>query len=165
MESVNWDDAQIFLDRLNDLPDIAALNAADGRRFQLPTEAQWEYAARGGRYAVVFAYDYAGSAHLPEVGWYKGNSQAETQPVDRKRPNALGLYDLSGNVWERCADAWQREYQAIRQDGSDQQGEGELAVRGGSWYFYEDLCRLSFRGKNGYAVDRYDYIGFRLARY
>lgn len=168
VEEVSWNDAQVFLDHLNALPDIAARNAADGRRFRLPSEAQWEYAARGGRYEAAFDYRYAGSAHLPEVGWYDENSQDETRPVGRRCPNALGLYDLSGNVWEWCADDWQRNYHAIPKDGSARQGENKDArrvVRGGCWLNYNEDCRLSFRYKNDVADDRDDFIGFRPARY
>lgn len=168
VERVGWNDAQAFLDRLNALPEIAARNAADGRRFRLPTEAQWAYAARGGRYEAAFAYRYAGSAHLAEVGWYDKNSQRATQSVGRKRPNALGLYDLSGNVWEWCADGWEDDYHTIPKDISASQGEDEYTrrvVRGGSWDDYNVSCWLSGRGRGKSAVSRdYDF-GFRPARY
>lgn len=162
VEQVSWNDAQAFLDRLNALPEIAARNAADGRRFRLPSEAQWDYAARGGRYGAAFTYGYAGSAHLPEVGWYDKNSQRATRPVGRKRPNALGLYDLSGNVWEWCEDGWTNDVRRLRLDGSAWQGNyRNRAIRGGSWYSSNGSCRLSSRFW-GYLAS---YISFRPARY
>lgn len=169
VERVSWNDAQVFLDRLNALPKIAARNAADGRRFRLPSEAQWEYAARGGRYEAAFAYGYAGSAQLSEVGWYYGNSQRATRPVGRKRPNALGLYDLSGNVWEWCEDHWTEDVRQLPLDGGAWLlGEGlyiNQVVRGGSWNNLYDNCRLSDRYRHYYADFRDYNVGFRPARY
>lgn len=191
VERVSWDDIMGtkngkkqdglqpgFLDRLNALPEIAKLNATDGCRFGLPSETQWEYAARGGeqihmdaarggRYGMVTRSEYAGSNYLPEVGWYSDNSQDQTHPVGRKLPNALGLYDMSGNVDEWCKDTWQDSYKNIPDDGSPLLKEGQeddRVVRGGSWYFNDNYCRVADR--NWYFADfRNNVVGFRLSRY
>lgn len=166
VEQVNIADVELFLDRLNTLPEIAAHNAADGRRFRLPSEAQWEYAARGGRYEAAFDYPYAGSAHLPEVGWYDENSHNETQTVGRKRPNALGLYEMSGNVDEWCESIYHIDDTLKSKDGDAVQGENIARRRslGGFWDSISNDCQL---------FSRYGYVanargidsGFRLARY
>jgi len=156
-----------FLDRLNALPEIAALNKADGCRFGLPSEAQWEYAARGGRYGMVTRAEYAGSYYLPEVGWYYDNSQLQTHPVGRKLPNTLGLFDMSGNVREWCEDVWHNSYKDVPDDDSPLLKEGQedgRVLRGGSWGDYDDGCRVAYRGGID-AADRYVVIGFRLSRY
>ncbi|MEN0005605.1 MAG: formylglycine-generating enzyme family protein, partial [Bacteroidota bacterium] len=191
VEQVSWDDImgtkegekqdqakKGFLDRLNALPEIAAQNAADGCCFGLPSEAQWEYAARGGeqvhmdaarveRYGQYLNYTYAGSNYLPEVGWYDDNSKVQTHEVGCKLPNALGLYDMSGNVWEWCEDAWQGSYKNAPKDGSPQT-EGEKVrirvVRGGSWDFNDYYSRAAFRSRSD-ADFRYVNMGFRLSRY
>ncbi len=173
VEQVSWNDIMGtkagFLDRLNALPEIAELNAADGCRFGLPSEAQWEYAASGGRYGQTLGYAYAGSNYLPEVGWYGENSRRQTHPVGCKHPNALGLYDMSGNVREWCEDVWYKNYKDALVDGSARinggtGGTGDLrVVRGGSWY--DDGCgRVAFRVRVD-ALGRYDGVGFRLSRY
>jgi len=180
VERVSWDDIMGtgdgkkqdkakagFLDRLNALPEIAALNAADGCRFGLPSEAQWEFAARSGCYGEALGYEYAGSNYLPEVGWYDKNSQGQTHPMGRKRPNALGLYDMSGNVWEWCEDVWHDSYKDAPEDGSPwitEVKEGIRMVRGGSWDLSDGSCRAADR--NGDLADfRNVSFGFRLSRY
>jgi len=167
-KGVRQDEAKAgFLHRLNALPEIAERNAADGCRFGLPSEAQWEYAARGGRYGQASGYAYAGSNYLPEVGWYKKNSQGQTHPVGRKHPNALGLYDMSGNVDEWCEDVWHDNYKGAPQDGSAWIEDGDESirvVRGGSWSNVYVSSRAADRYRSD-AFNRSDDVGFRLSRY
>ena len=103
VEQVSWNDCQNFITRLNSLTD---------RKFRLPTEAEWEYAARGGNRS--HGYKYSGSNNLSEVAWYGGNGGYNTHPVGLKGPNELGLYDMSGNVYEWCSD-WYGPYSSSSQ--------------------------------------------------
>jgi formylglycine-generating enzyme len=165
VECVSWDDIRGkggFLDRLN-----ALITPEDGYRFALPSEAQWEYAARGGRYGAAFPSEYAGSNYLPEVGWYTDNSQRETQRAGRKQPNVLGLYDMSGNVWEWCEDDWHDDYNGAPTDGRAwvDSPRGSFRVgRGGGWYDYPQLCRAAFRNDFRPSSRLNYFLGFRLAR-
>jgi len=176
VERVSWEDIVLgnkkteekgFLDLLNDLPAIKVQNEADGKRFRLPTEAQWEYAARGGIYWQEYPYKYAGSNHLKEVAWYRGNSHWETKPVGLKMPNIIGLHDMSGNVREWCEDTWQYTYIDAPKDGSawvKEEKKNIRVVRGGSWISDYVVCRVAYRVRVN-AFDRNDFIGFRLSRY
>lgn len=163
VEQVSWDDAQKFIEKLND---------QTGKTYRLPSEAEWEYAARGGKNALArqeIGKDiiYAGGNKLKEVGWYGENSHGETKPVGLKLPNELGLYDMSGNVREWCADVWHSNYEGAPEDGSAWLSGGEQnwrVVRGGSWNYVDLLCRVSFRSWD-LTDSGYDYIGFRLAGY
>jgi formylglycine-generating enzyme required for sulfatase activity len=156
VESVSWNDIQDF---------ISKLNARSGSsRYRLPTEAEWEYAARGG--ALSRGYGYAGSNDADRVAWYNKNSGKKTRPVKGKDRNELGLYDMSGNVWEWCADCWHDDYTGHPTDGSAwTSGSCDRRVlRGGSWdngIFWN--VRVSFR--NDSYPDNWDNSnGFRLAR-
>ncbi len=141
------------------------LSQESGHIYRLPSEAEWEYAARGGKYSQSFKY--AGGNQLKEVGWYDQNSHSETKPVGLKQPNELGLYDMSGNVWEWCADHWHDNYKDAPQDGSawEEGGDKDLRVlRGGSWNFDDINCRVSFRNGLGAVYRNLDF-GFRVSRY
>ena len=169
VEQVSWEDIREengFLDRLNALPEIEKHNKQHQKKFRLPTEAQWEYAARGGQDWEQFPYRYAGSNNLHEVAWSWENGHHQTKPVGLKMPNRLGLYDMNGNVWEWCEDTWQDNYKDAPDDGSAQldRNEGIRVVRGGSWISYYNYCTVSIR----YYIHsnyRVNYIGFRLAWY
>ncbi len=126
--------------------------------YRLPTEAEWEYAAKGGKNPSVVTI-YSGSNKLDEVGWYNDNTRKRTHPVGSKKSNALGIYDMNGNVWEWCWD----EYSAYGKSKSLQRvlGGSSRVVRGGSWGFDEKDCRSTNR-ESDFPYDRYDNIGFRL---
>ena len=154
VERVSWEDVQRFL---------KALNALTGERYRLPTEAEWEYAARGGRKSK--GYQYAGSENLNAVAWYFDNSGDKTHPVGQKQPNELGLYDMSGNVWEWVEDCWHKGYTGAPSDGRAwQSGEcGLRGLRGGSWFIGPEHLQSAHRDM-GDVGNRVDYIGFRLVR-
>ena len=155
VENVSWNDIQEFLQKLN---------ALTGKKYRLPSEAEWEYAARGGNQSRE--YLYSGSNDANEVAWYDDNSGSKTHPVGQKKPNELGLYDMSGNVWEWCADDWHNTYQGAPADSRpwvDRPRGGSRVLRGGSWLLNTGLLRAANRSR--YTPDyRYDNIGFRLAR-
>lgn len=141
------------------------LSNKTGQAIRLPSEAEWEYAAKGGKHKSPFLY--AGSNHLDEVGWYRTNSHRQTKPVGLKYPNQLSLYDMSGNVWEWCADHWHENYNDAPSDGTAwvKGGNSERrVVRGGSWYDIDGYCRVSYR--LGFdAIGGFVNIGFRVSRY
>ena len=151
VESVSWDDCQKF---------IKKLNRWTGKEFRLPTEAEWEYAARGGKYSR--GYKYSGSNNSDEVAWYDSNSGSKTHPVKTKKDNELGLYDMSGNVWEWCNDWWGC-YQSNSQTNPTGPSEGgSRVIRGGGWGGSDGYVRVSDR-RDGSPADRFDYYGLRLA--
>ena len=156
VETVSWEDVQAFLTKLNEMT---------GARYRLPTEAEWEYAARGGQRSE--GYQYAGSETPGLVAWYGGNWETYwgTFPVGQKHPNELGLYDMSGNVWEWVADCWNGGYVGAPSDGSAwQSGECSARVlRGGSWYDRPRDLRSALRIRTTARFGDY-YHGFRLAR-
>ncbi|MBQ2560623.1 MAG: formylglycine-generating enzyme family protein [Fibrobacter sp.] len=152
VEKVSWEECQEF---------ILKLNAMTGRHFRLPTEAEWEYAARGGNKS--HGYKYAGSNDLKSVGWYDFNCRNETHNVGSKQPNELGLYDMSGNVWEWCQD-WYDEYSPSVQTNPTGSSSGVFRVfRGGSWINKSRNCRVSERRKY-YPDGLGGLLGFRLAQ-
>lgn len=153
VENVNWDDVQAFLKKIN------AQNP--GRNYRLPTEAEWEYAARGGNQSKN--YLYAGSNDIGMVAWYNGNSGKKTQPVGQRKANELGLYDMGGNVIEWCSD-WYGNYISSSQTNPNGPSSGVYRVhRGGSWGNDPQGCRVADRSYYKPALG-YGNVGFRLAR-
>ena len=152
VEDVSWKDCQRFIERLN---------RRTGLNFRLPTEAEWEYAARGGQKSR--GYKYSGSTYdLGSVAWYDGNSGNETHPVGRKQANELGLYDMSGNVWEWCQD-WYGGYEdEAQRDPTGPRFGGVRVLRGGSYWSCARGCRVSGWGYDDPGYRRGDY-GLRLA--
>ena len=151
VEMVGWDDCQEFLNKLNSIT---------GKTFRLPTEAEWEYAARGGNKSQ--GYQYSGSNKLSKVAWYDGNSGNKTHVVGSKQVNELGIYDMSGNVFEWCQD-WRDSYSGSSQVNPTGATNGSYRViRGGSWSSYAMFCRSSCR--RIYTLDNsYSNLGLRLA--
>jgi formylglycine-generating enzyme required for sulfatase activity len=139
---------------------ISKLKAITGKQFRLPTEAEWEFAARGGNKSKD--YIYAGSNNLDDVAWYCSNSGNHTHPVKTKAPNELGLYDMSGNVWEWCND-YLDNYPSTAQTNPQGPISGSYRVnRGCSWSLAAEYCRSSYR--SGAAPFGHCYFfGFRLA--
>lgn len=135
VEQVSWDDCQVFISKFNQLT---------GRNYRLPTEAEWEFACRGGKLSK--GYQYAGSDNLDEVAWFDENSDGKTHPVGQKKPNELGLYDMCGNVWELCDDL----------------KDGERVCRGGSWIHNARNCDPTLRNETPQAF-KINSLGFRLA--
>jgi sulfatase modifying factor 1 len=195
VEGVSWFDAAVFCNKLNEILGLQPCYYADAafqdlygktdsgyilpndgavfirpssKGYRLPTEVEWEYAARGGKEGVAQNFKYAGSNKLKEVGWSFIESHNETKPVGMKAPNILGLYDMSGNVWEWCQDWWDMDYykncakkgivkNLIGPDKGD-----DRVYRGGGCFNTAEFCRVSFRyyltpsGRNA-------FIGFRLS--
>jgi len=146
----------------------AWLSEQTGQSYRLPTEAEWEYAARGGEAGAKDGFLYSGSDDIDAVAWYRENSGSRTHEVGQKQPNQLGLYDMSGNVWEWVQDCWHEDYKGAPEDGSawlesDGGNCGRRVVRGGSWYNLPDGCRVAYRYWNG-SDGRNNFDGFRLAR-
>ncbi|WP_254047795.1 formylglycine-generating enzyme family protein [Prevotella sp. P5-92] len=150
VETVSWDDCQKFVDKLNNMT---------GKRFRLPTEAEWEFAARGGNKSK--GTQYSGSSNIGEVAWYHGNSGMKTHPVKQKKANELGIYDMSGNVWEWCQD-WYGSYGSNHQTNTTVSSSGAYRVnRGGSWGYSLRSCRTSERDNNSPDSSGCN-LGFRL---
>ena len=137
--------------------DVKWNKSANG--YRLPTEAEWEYCARGGEEHL-----YAGSDNIDEVAWYTGNSGRKMHSVGEKKANGYGLYDMSGNVWERVWDSWKRKYESSTSDPVYvDASSSERVYRGGGWGRSARRTRVSGRLWNG-ASYRYDYRGFRFLR-
>ena len=159
IENISWEDCQLF---------IASLNELTGQSFRLPTEAEWEFAARGGIESM--GYKYAGSDNPAMVAWYSYNDSWElrgtgyygTHAVATRTPNELGLFDMSGNVHEWCHD-WFGAYTTENQTNPVGPVSGSSRVyRSGCWYFDEWFCRVSFRNSMAASYRSYG-IGLRLA--
>jgi len=150
VEMVSWEEAQDF---------CRELSRITGKKYRLPTEAQWEYAARGGKHNS--GAKYSGRSSIATVAWYDENSGSTTHPVKQKTPNELGLYDMSGNVWEWCSD-WYGDYSSGSQTNPTGPSSGSFRVmRGGSWYSTARYCRVSDR--NDFTPSsRSRNLGFRV---
>ncbi|MGM9799628.1 MAG: formylglycine-generating enzyme family protein [Muribaculaceae bacterium] len=171
VDNVSWNDCQEFIRKLNQLT---------GKKFSLPTEAQWEYAARGGKSGGT---KYSGSKKIKNVAWYNGNSGSnmhalkllmsvamngyagnsgsKTHPVGTKSPNDLGIYDMTGNVLEWCQDYWGHYTSASQTNPTGPESGSDRMFRGGSWNNDAGFCRVSFRGSDT-PDGRGNYLGFRL---
>ena len=151
MYFISWDDCEEFIGKLNEITQM---------NFRLPTEAEWEFACRGGKNSKK--YKYSGSNDIDEVAWYSDNSNASTQPVATKAPNELGIYDMSGNVWEWCSD-WFGFYTRDSQDNPTGPASGDDRVmRGAGFSSYADETLLHTR-YYGNPAKCYNNFGFRLA--
>lgn len=154
VENISWLDAKEFVRRLSE---------RTGKRYRLPTEAEWEYAARaGGSGRFHFGDD---PTQLPDYAWFRANADGRSHPVGTRRPNAFGLHDMLGNVWERTEDCWRAHYEDAPADGSARlDGDCELrSVRGGSWINLPQFLRSAARFR--YAThSRYEFVGLRVAR-
>lgn len=153
VECVSWNDCQEFIKKLNKLT---------GLQFRLLTEAEWEYAARGGNKSK--GYKYSGRNIIGNVAWYWDNSNQKTHPVGTKAPNELGIYDMSGNVWEWCSDWYSSSYYSSSpaNNPTGPATGSPRVLRGGSWGSSADDCRVAYRLSN-YPDSRNYYLGFRLA--
>ena len=150
VDNVSWNDCQEFIRKLNSLT---------GQNFRLPTEAQWEFAARDGNSSS--GYKYSGSNYIDNVAWYNGKSGSSTHNVGTKSPNELGIYDMSGNVREWCSD-WYASYgsSSVYDPVGSSSGSNRV-TRGGGWNSNAKYCRVSFR--NYIPPDyRYNFLGLRL---
>jgi len=151
MYYVSWEDAREFIERLND---------RTGGNYRLPTEAEWEYAARGGNQSL--GYKYSGSDNIGEVAWYSDNSKSVTHPVGTKKANELGIHDMSGNVNEWVSD-WYGDYSDNPQmDSGNPAGYPYRVFRSGSWFNGAWYARVSYRNAGG-PRGRTGEVGFRLA--
>jgi formylglycine-generating enzyme len=154
VERVTWDQVEEFLEKLDE---------CTGMNYRLPTEAEWEYAARGGQFSR--GYKYSGGNGLDSVAWYDANSNNKAYPGGKKKPNELGIYDMSGNIYEWCLDWYSADYYAVS-PAENPTGpiEGtKRVIRGGSWFF--DRSGLRVADREGAVPDlRYGYTGFRLCR-
>jgi len=151
VEQVSWDECQDF---------IAELNKFTGKAFRLPTEAEWEYAARGGKLSQGTMF--AGGTNCPDVAWCTTNADNTTHEVSQKQANELGLYDMSGNVNEWCNDFYARYTTAAQTDPQGPVAGTGMVYRGGAYNEGARLCRITYRSSqlSGYRSAR---IGLRLA--
>lgn len=155
VDGIGWYDCETF---------IYNLNTQTGRKFRLPTEAEWEFAARGGNYSK--GYKFAGSNNVDDVAWSEGSDDSGTHIVASKQANELGIYDMSGNVWEWCND-WFGDYTSASIKDPQGPSSGTHHVRrGGSWWHKKSFCRVSSRAKASLSADKDEggsTFGLRLA--
>jgi formylglycine-generating enzyme required for sulfatase activity len=152
VEQVSWNDAQEFCQKLNQ---------KTGKKYRLPSEAEWEYACRAGTQTRYYFGD--DEKQLGEYAWFSENSGSKSHPVGQKKPNNWGLYDMSGNVWEWCEDAWHKNYENAPTDGTawneNHSVTKDRVLRGGSWVNGPGNCRSAFRSLS---VNRHSDLGFRV---
>lgn len=151
VECVSWEDCQSFIDKLNELT---------GRQFRLPTEAEWEFAARGGIKSK--GYKFSGSNSLDEVAWFASNHEDQTQLVATKAPNELGLYDMTGNVYEWCQDRFGKYEIEDQTNPKGATSGNSRVVRGGCHYDFEEGCVVTKRDRHAPDYGNVD-VGLRLA--
>ena len=172
VEQVSWYEAIEFCNKLSERDGLQKVYTISGTNvtadwsangYRLPTEAEWEYAARGGQQGVSKYHVYAGSDDLDQVGWYKDNSGLTTHPVGQKAPNALGLYDMSGNVWQWCWD-WYDDYSGSVQNPRGASSGDSRVIRGGGWFDVARIDRVAYRFYIIPPADSFYYLGFRLVR-
>ena len=185
VESVTWYDAVAFCNQLNKLLKLPVPYSGEGEKtkcnfrcaaFRLPTEAEWEYAARGGNVEThgraslpgnPQQFEYAGSGNLNKVAWYDKNNGYETKPVGLKYPNRLGLYDMSGNVYEWCWDRYDDSYydqcykNGLTLNPVGPENGPARVLRGGSWYYFAFNSRVARRGADA-PDDKWSNYGFRF---
>lgn len=173
VEKVSWYDAVEFCNKKSRAEGLTHCYTGSGENtkcnfsangYRLPTEAEWEYAARGGSESEnANSRLYSGSNNIDDVAWYSSNSNSKTHPVGGKKPNELGIYDMTGNVWEWCWD-WKGSYGSSSQTNPRGPSSGSYRViRGGSWIYFASRCRVAIR--NNYHPDySYGGLGFRLVR-
>ena len=154
VENVSWNDAQAF---------IRALNAKTGRKWRLPTEAEWEFAARSGGQKQKYP-GTSSEAELEEYAWLESNSGLKTHPVGTRKPNGLGIYDMAGNVWQWVQDRYDRDYyrQSPRQNPKGDPFGANRILKGGSVYQQASYLRVSYRDYQDPDM-RANCVGFRLA--
>ena len=152
VEEVSWNEVQLFIQKLNRLT---------GKHYQLPTEAQWEFASRGGKKSK--GYKYAGSDNIDEVALLGGAYTGQTQPVGSKHPNERGIYNMAGNVAEWCQDWFNTDYRSSPETdpSGPSTGYGHV-IRGGSWGIHPGECQIANDCSMGYPNDRSAKVGFRL---
>ena len=151
VEEVSWNDCQTF---------IAELNKITGKQFRLPTEAEWEYAARGGKKSQGFVY--AGGNTYQDVMWCTHNIVHSTNVVATKKPNELGIYDMSGNVWEWCQDLYGSYSSQAQTDPMGPDTGTERVLRGGGWSSVAKYCRVTYRSSSP-PMREANFVGLRLA--
>jgi len=158
VEQVSWENAVKFCQKLSSLPE----EIKAGRVYRLPSEAEWEYACRAG---TTTKYSYADDkGRLGDYAWFNENSDSQTHPVGQKKPNAWGLFDIHGNVWEWCSD-WYGQYGrgAVTDPLGPSGGSGRVCCRGGNWYSAAEYCRSAYRN-NYLQQSSSDFaVGFRVA--
>jgi len=153
VENIDYNDCQEFIEKLNELT---------GEAFRLPFEAEWEFASRGGTKSE--GYNYSGSNAIGDVAWYNANSGSQSHEVGTKKANELGIFDMSGNVWEWCEDFFDDNYYSVspEQDPTGPDNGNTWLNRGGSWKSGAKYCRSAYRGQ-GKTGERESYLGMRLA--